>query len=87
MKQQKFCSIQRSTSSKTVQVTRFDGSNTVRKNVREGYADIEFEGLVFKDLAVIEWQMEHHDVILGKLWFSEYQPVVNWSTREVCFDR
>ncbi|KAI9907607.1 hypothetical protein PsorP6_004648 [Peronosclerospora sorghi] len=79
--------LKRPTSSKTLQVNRFDGSNTVRKNVREGYADIVFEGHVFKDLPVIVWQMEHHDVILGKPWFSEYQPVVNWRTNEVRFDR
>jgi len=77
--------LKRASTAKTFQVTRFDGSNTVKKNVREGVADIEFDGRIYRDLPVIEWPMQQHDVILGKPWFTEFQPVVNWRTHEVTF--
>ena len=75
--------LKRSTALKTFQVTRFDGSSTVKKDVPEGIADIEFDGHVFRDMPVIEWPMDHHDVILGKPWFTTFQPNINWRTHEV----
>lgn len=68
------------------QVTRFDGSSTQTKEVKKGDVDIEFAGFLFKKVPVMEWTMSSaHDVILGKPWFSKYQPMINWRTHEVSF--
>jgi hypothetical protein len=48
--------------------------------------DIELQGFRFTALPVTEWSMgSSHDVILGKPWFSKYQPSINWRTHEITF--
>ncbi|KAF1321051.1 Retroelement pol polyprotein, partial [Globisporangium splendens] len=72
------------TNKATIQVTRFDGTNTVKKKVNKGFVNVAFGERTFRNVPVIEWPMNNtHDVILGKPWFTKYQPLINWRTHDV----
>ncbi|KAF1316449.1 Retroelement pol polyprotein, partial [Globisporangium splendens] len=72
------------TNKATIQVTRFDGTNTVKKKVNKGFVNVAFGERTFCNVPVIEWPMNNtHDVILGKPWFTKYQPLINWRTHDV----
>lgn len=69
---------------KLSQVTRFDGSKTEKRNIKKGEVSFEFEGYTFDNVPVMEWPMGNtHDIILGKPWFTNYQPIINWRTHQV----
>ena len=78
--------LQRVTSEVAIQVTRFDGTNTTKRKVKKGVANICFDGNQFSDIPVIEWPMSNsQDVILGKPWFTAHEPIINWRTHQVSF--
>ena len=78
--------LQRVTSEVAIQVTRFDGTNTTKRKVKKGVANIFFDGNQFSDIPVIEWPMSNsQDVILGKPWFTAHEPIINWRTHQVSF--
>ncbi|KAE9021831.1 hypothetical protein PR003_g15391 [Phytophthora rubi] len=68
------------------QVTLFDGSTTTKRAVHKGKVTIEMDSYRFRDLEVLEWSMSpEHDVILGKPWFTKYQPIIDWRTHHLQF--
>ncbi|GMF33764.1 unnamed protein product [Phytophthora fragariaefolia] len=67
---------------------RFDGSVTNAQWVNEVKAEIPLEGgYRLKGMIFSEWDLPaSHDVILGKLWFSCFNPTINWRSHEVILD-
>jgi hypothetical protein len=78
--------LKRVSDSATIRVTRFDASTTMVKKVKKGLVDVDFDGHTFRNVSVLEWPMKNsHDLILGKPWFTEYLPSINWRTHAVTF--
>lgn len=70
------------------QVTRFDGTSTKARSVKKGVATIQFGRFRFKKLKFMEWPLgSAQDVILGKPWFTKFQPTIDWRSREIQFPR
>ncbi|GMF41074.1 unnamed protein product [Phytophthora fragariaefolia] len=68
------------------QVTLIDGSTTKKRTVHKGKVTVEMDGYRFRDLEVLVWFMSpEHDVILGKPWFTKYQPIIDWRTHHLQF--
>lgn len=66
---------------------RFDGSVTEAQWVSEVKANMTLEGYVLDDMLFSEWSLPvTHDVILGKPWFSHFNPSIDWRTHEVTLD-
>ncbi|OWZ04602.1 Retroelement pol Polyprotein [Phytophthora megakarya] len=67
---------------------RFDGSVTDAQWVNEVQADMMFDGgYRLEGMLFSEWDLPAtHDVILGKPWFSRFNPNINWRTHEVVLD-
>ncbi|CEG38259.1 retrotransposon protein [Plasmopara halstedii] len=68
------------------QVTRFDETSTRARSVKKCIATIGFGRYRFRKLQVMEWPLESaHDVILGKPWFTKFQPNIDWRSHEFFF--
>ncbi|OWZ04564.1 Retroelement pol Polyprotein [Phytophthora megakarya] len=68
------------------QVTRFDGTSTRARSVKKGIANIGFGRYRFHKLQVMEWPLgSAHDVILGKPWFTKFQPIIDWRSHDISF--
>ena len=59
----------------TVLVHCFDGTNTIKKKVNKGVANIACDGYHVSEVHVIEWPMNNsHDIMLGKPWLLPMIP-------------
>ncbi|KAE9335761.1 hypothetical protein PF008_g13339 [Phytophthora fragariae] len=69
---------------KQAKAERFDGSTTTVQWINEVQESIDFDGFILADMVFSEWDLPpSHDVIFGKPFFDEYNPVINWRTHEV----
>jgi hypothetical protein len=70
---------------KEVSVEGFDGYTSKPTTVNEVCETLKFEGWTFKDLVMTEWDLGHKDidVILGKPWFYQYNPQIDWKDHKV----
>ncbi|KAJ8542682.1 hypothetical protein ON010_g12129 [Phytophthora cinnamomi] len=70
------------------QVTRFDGTSTKARSVKKGVATIQFGRYRFKKLKFMEWPLgTAQGVVLGKPWFTKFQPSIDWRSHEILFQR
>ncbi|GMF51180.1 unnamed protein product [Phytophthora fragariaefolia] len=68
-------------------VERIDGPVTSPQWINEVKADMTLEGFVLNDMLFWEWDLPAtHDIILGKPWFSRFNPLIDWRTHEVTLD-
>ncbi|KAI9980228.1 hypothetical protein PInf_026578 [Phytophthora infestans] len=66
---------------------RVDGTTTAPQWINEVKTDMQLEGYVLTNKLFSEWNLPAtHDVILGKPWFSRFNPVINMRTHEVTLD-
>jgi hypothetical protein len=70
---------------KEVSVEGFDGYMTKPTVVNEVCETLKFDGWTFKDLVMTEWDLGHKkiDVILGKPWFHQFNPQIDWIQHKV----
>jgi hypothetical protein len=72
---------------KKAEAERFEGSRTQSQWINEVKADLGMEGYVLDGMIFSEWALPPtHDVMLGKPWFSHFNPVIDWQTHEVKLD-
>jgi len=66
-----------------VQARSFDNRISLRK-VNIAKSSIVIGSQVYDDLTFLEWNLsDSHDVLLGKRWFSKFNPSIYWRTHEV----
>ncbi|OWZ23814.1 LOW QUALITY PROTEIN: Retroelement pol Polyprotein [Phytophthora megakarya] len=52
----------------------------------QGIANIGFGRYRFHKQQVMEWPLgSAHDVILGKPWFTKFQPIIDWRSHDISF--
>jgi len=70
---------------KKVSIQGFDGRSTPQQSVNEISATIKFDGWTFTDQKFTEWDLgsKKFDVILGKPWFYQYNPTIDWRLNKV----
>ncbi|KAG6613497.1 Retroelement pol Polyprotein [Phytophthora cinnamomi] len=70
--------------SRRLQAQRFDGTLTPATDVKHVEAPVSMDGYFFSAIESVERKLpESHDVILGKPWFKDYNPQVDWQKEEV----
>ncbi|OWZ12973.1 Retroelement pol Polyprotein [Phytophthora megakarya] len=70
--------------SRRLQAQRFHGMLTPPTDAKHVEAPASMDGHFFPTMEFVESKrLESHDVIFGKPWFEEFNPQVNWQTKEV----
>jgi hypothetical protein len=78
--------VQKVKSVSDMQLVSYDGSTRKLKDVKTVEADVNLGGMWFPGQEFTESELSSaQDVILGKPWFAQFEPQVNWRTNEVSF--
>ncbi|KAI9923018.1 hypothetical protein PsorP6_000373 [Peronosclerospora sorghi] len=62
----------------------FDGHILRNMRLRAVQATVEMDGMKFDSIALTEYRLPvTHDLILGKLWLTRFNPAIDWQTHAI----